>query len=223
MIGCQSSSGCQPPHQRSTTTRPNPNPARSSVIHAARIQPGPSRYRLARLRCGGAGAGVSWWIVAAVTSPLRAGLDQILNKSVELRLREVEGRHHVLRVPLLDVGVRDGDRLVHEGGERLGGCSAVLGRAVRRRGTVSSLWPESGTQNEWMTSFACRCRSTERPTGSRSVPLVTFPSFGYWKLQANCWAVTFTWRTFLPSASSRASTIALTIPIAVTSTVGISV
>ena len=65
--------------------------------------------------------------------------------------------------------------------------------------------------------------STERSTGSRSVPLVRFFAPGYEKLHANCCAVTFTFSTFEPRASFRARTIALTIPIAVTRTVGMSV
>jgi hypothetical protein len=99
----------------------------------------------------------------------------------------------------------------------------VMWSDVSSPGTVSSFCPNSGTQNEWMTSFDERCSSTERFTGSRSVPVVNLPLSGYSKLQANCWAVTLMFRTFLPCASSRASTIALKMPIAVTSTVGISV
>ena len=46
-------------------------------------------------------------------------------------------------------------------------CNVVV-----RPGTVSSFCPNSGTQNEWMTSFECRMSCTERPFGSISVPLV---------------------------------------------------
>ena len=43
-----------------------------------------------------------------------------------------------------------------------------------RPGTVSCFWPNSGTQNEWITSFDVKVKSTERLTGSRSVPVVRF-------------------------------------------------
>jgi hypothetical protein len=74
-----------------------------------------------------------------------------------------------------------------------------------------------------MTSFAVKMRRTERFTGSRRVPVVRFFASGYWKLHANCCAVTLTRKTFEPSASFFARTIALTMPIAVTRTVGIAV
>ena len=54
-------------------------------------------------------------------------------------------------------------------------------------------------------------------------PLVRFCASGYEKLHANCCATTFTRKTFLPWASFRPSTIALTMPIAVTRIVGMSV
>src|SRR5437660_3546587 len=43
-----------------------------------------------------------------------------------------------------------------------------------RPGTVSCFCPNSGTQNEWITSFDVKVKSTERLTGSRSVPVVRF-------------------------------------------------
>src|SRR5262249_8005223 len=53
--------------------------------------------------------------------------------------------------------------------------SGVMWSVVSMPGTVSCFWPNSGTQKEWMTSFACRWSSTERLTGRRRVPLVRFP------------------------------------------------
>ena len=90
-------------------------------------------------------------------------------------------------------------------------------------GTVSCFWPHSGTQNEWITSFAVNVSRMSRPSGTRSVPVVRFFDSGYENDQANCCAVTLIRSTFLPRASSRASTIALNTPIAVTSTVGMIV
>src|SRR5918912_934499 len=90
-------------------------------------------------------------------------------------------------------------------------------------GTVSCFCPNSGTQNEWMTSSERSFSSTLRPSGSRRSPEVRFPWPGYEKLQANCCAVTFTFSGFEPALPFFASTIALTIAIATTSTVGIAV
>src|SRR4051812_19968035 len=102
--GCQLRIGCQPPPQRASTTRPKPMPPKRAVIHAARIQPARSRY------------------LTSPGSPLFARADQILDECVELLLRErlAEGlRHDVLRVALLHVDVRIGDRRAHECIERL--------------------------------------------------------------------------------------------------------
>src|SRR5581483_9360984 len=99
----------------------------------------------------------------------------------------------------------------------------VMWSFVGRPGTVSCFCPNSGTQNEWMTSSALKWSSTERPSGSRRTPVVRFPASGYVKLHANCCAVTLMFSGFLPSWSFRLRTIALKMPIAVTSSVGISV
>ena len=45
-------------------------------------------------------------------------------------------------------------------------------------GTVSSFCPNSGTQNEWMTSFDVKVSRTERPFGNTSVALVRFLALG---------------------------------------------
>src|SRR3954447_19563230 len=91
MIGCTSSSGCQFPHQRSTTTMPKPIAPKRGVIQSARIQPAPSSSRR---------------VVTSPVSPLLARVDQILDERVELILRQArERRHDVLRKALLYVGV----------------------------------------------------------------------------------------------------------------------
>src|SRR5918911_2428313 len=90
-------------------------------------------------------------------------------------------------------------------------------------GTVSCFCPNSGTQKEWMTSSDLRRSSTLRPTGRRRSPEVRSAWPGYAKLQANCCAVTSTCNGFEPALPFFASTIALTIAIATTSTVGIAV
>src|SRR6266511_2105305 len=77
-------------------------------------------------------------------------------------------------------------------------------------GTASCFWRNSGTQKEWITSFAVNGRTADR----------LLPYCGYVNVQANCWAVTFTRKGFEPAASSLARTIALTIAIAVTSSAG---
>src|SRR5664279_658600 len=48
----------------------------------------------------------------------------------------------------------------------------VMWRCVVIPGTASSFCENSGTQNEWITSFAVKLRSTERSFGSRRTPLV---------------------------------------------------
>src|SRR5439155_24113196 len=118
-MGCQSQIGCQLPHQRRTSTIPSPIAAKKSVIQAARIHPGPRSSRRAVPCWTGGAPWTSWWsAVVALTSsfsPLLAGLDQILDERVELRLRQVrERRHHVLRVARLRVGVRVRDRRADE-------------------------------------------------------------------------------------------------------------
>src|ERR1051325_11481717 len=59
-------------------------------------------------------------------------------------------------------------------------------------GTASCFWPNSGTQNEWVTSSEVIRSSTGAFSGSFSVAEVSLPKSGYWKLQANCCAVTST-------------------------------
>src|ERR687896_1136522 len=92
-------------------------------------------------------------------------------------------------------------------------------------GTASDFWPNSGTQNEWMTSFACRVSLTASFTGSTSRPALSgwSPSDGYSKLHANCCAVTPIRSGLSPASSFFASTTALTTEMAVTSTAGIAV
>src|SRR5581483_4322518 len=131
--GSQSQSGCQLPHQRMTSAMPRPIPKKSAVIHAARIQPAwkSSRNAVPRGRLGGAAC--VWWSavvdVTASSSPLLAGLDQILDERVELVLRQArERRHHVLRVARLRVRIRVDDRRPDECLERL----LRLGRVLRQ-------------------------------------------------------------------------------------------
>ena len=52
--------------------------------------------------------------------------------------------------------------------------SGVMCRVGWSPGTVSCFCPNSGTQNEWMTSFDVKVRSTERSLGSMSVAVVRF-------------------------------------------------
>src|SRR5919202_4458861 len=90
-------------------------------------------------------------------------------------------------------------------------------------GTRSCFWRNSGTQNEWITSFDVIRSTTDRWTGRRSTADFLFPYCGYEYVHANCWAITSTRSGFAPAASFFARTTALTIAIAVTSTVGIAV
>src|SRR3954466_7417200 len=95
--------------------------------------------------------------------------------------------------------------------------------------TIVLIWPgrascfcdSSGDQNEWMTSSAVIWSFTWRPFGRVRKPYV-FP-FGYVNFHANWTAVTFTTSGFEPALLFWASTIALTIEIAVTRTAGIAV
>src|SRR5436190_15385228 len=142
--GCQSSSGCQPPHQRKRHTSPKPMPPKSGVIQSARTNPGPRSSLRAPPRLGGA-VWTSWSAVTAVTSsdsPLLARVDQVLNEAVELLLRQRLAerlRHHVRVVARLDVRVRIDDRLADEVLERPARLLGVLrqpvevGPDVRRR------------------------------------------------------------------------------------------
>src|SRR6266496_6718473 len=133
MIGGVSRIGCQLPHHRSRTTMPKPIAAKSTLIHAARIQPAPRSSRRALPRVGGSGACVRWSAVAAVTSsvsPLLARLDQILDERVELVLGQLEGRHDVLRKALLDIRVRVRDRLLDEVRDRLPGALGIRRQLV---------------------------------------------------------------------------------------------
>src|SRR5581483_768248 len=88
-------------------------------------------------------------------------------------------------------------------------------------GTASCFCESCGTQNEWMTSFDVMSSFTWRPSGIVSEPYVL--PFGYVNCQANCCATTLITRGFDPASPFLASTIALTIEIAVTSRAGIAV
>src|SRR4029078_6516681 len=70
--------------------------------------------------------------------------------------------------------------------------SGVITRVVSRPGTASSFWPNSGTQNECVTSSDVIRSLVVTLIGSFCVAGVSLHTTGYWKLQANCWAVTFT-------------------------------
>src|SRR6516225_4241473 len=118
MTGASSRMGCQPNQARSPTTIPKPIAPNRQVIQAARIQPGLVRRR-SRPPLGGAGACTSFTATAVTCfdSPLLARAYEELNERVQLHLRERGAevrRHHVLRVPGLDVLVRIDDRLVDE-------------------------------------------------------------------------------------------------------------
>ena len=110
--------------------------------------------------------------------------------------------------------------------------SGVITRVVSRPGTASCFWPNSGTQNECITSSDVIRSLVVTLIGSFSVAEVSLPKPGYWKLQANCWAVTLTTSGVSLSdeaaeacgmCSFLASTTALTIEIAVTRTAGTAV
>src|SRR5579864_4014396 len=86
---------------------------------------------------------------------LLAGLDQILDERVELRLRQArERRHHVLREAGLHVGVRVDDRGVDELLERL----LRLGGPLRQRVEVGA-------------DLAGRARGGERVAGAARLVL----------------------------------------------------
>ena len=98
-------------------------------------------------------------------------------------------------------------------------------------GTASCFWPNSGTQNEWVTSTEVICSLTGAPIGSSSLAEARLPKAGYLNDHSNCWAVTFTTSGLSGSDAAEACgrwsflarTIALTIEIAVTSTAGTAV
>jgi hypothetical protein len=90
-------------------------------------------------------------------------------------------------------------------------------------GTASSFWPNSGTQNECVTSLEVILSSTARSIGSCSVGDFRPLYCGYAKLHANCCAVTSTVRWFFGRSSFFASATALTIEIEVTSAAGTAV
>ena len=99
----------------------------------------------------------------------------------------------------------------------------VITSVVRIPGTASDFWPNSGTQNEWITSSELSVSFADSPTGSTSCPETTAGSPGYSNFHANCCAVTAIGIALAPASSFFASTIALTTEIAVTSTAGIAV
>ena len=99
----------------------------------------------------------------------------------------------------------------------------VITSVVSIPGTASDFWPNSGTQNEWITSTEFNVSLTGSSTGSTSWPEVTLVLPGYSNFQANCCAVTAIRSGFAPASLFFASTTALTIEIAVTSTAGIAV
>src|SRR5688572_664687 len=99
----------------------------------------------------------------------------------------------------------------------------VITSVVSTPGTASDFWPNSGTQNAWITSSERSVSLTASLTGSTSWPDVTFRSPGYSNFHANCCAVTAILIGCGPASSFLASTIALTTEIAVTSTAGIAV
>ena len=99
----------------------------------------------------------------------------------------------------------------------------VITSVVSIPGTASDFCPNSGTQNEWITSSERNVSLTVSFTGRTSWPEVNFVSPGYSNLHANCWAVTAIRTGFGPASSFFASTTALTIEIAVTRIAGIAV
>ncbi len=104
----------------------------------------------------------------------------------------------------------------------------MIASVVSIPGTASDFWPNSGTQNEWITSSECSVSFTPWSTGSTSAPDVTASSppsdeGGYSKRHANCCAVTEMRSGFGPRSSFCASTIALTTEIAVTRIAGTTV
>src|SRR3954453_20580247 len=110
--------------------------------------------------------------------------------------------------------------------------SGVITRVVTIPGTASSFWLNSGTQKECVTSSDVIRSLVVTSIGSLSVAEVSLPKPGYWKLQANCCAVTSTTSGVSLSdeaaeacgmCSFLARTTALTIEIAVTRTAGTAV
>ena len=68
--------------------------------------------------------------------------------------------------------------------------SGVMCSVVWRPGTASCFCPNSGTQNEWITSLLEIVSITERSFGRRSTYDVRPCESGYVNVQANCTAVT---------------------------------
>ena len=87
-------------------------------------------------------------------------------------------------------------------------------------GTASCFCPNSGTQNEWITSFELIVSITERSFGNRSTADVSPCASGYVNDHEYCCAVTSTWSGFTPALPLRERTMALTIAIDVTITSG---
>ena len=99
----------------------------------------------------------------------------------------------------------------------------VITSLVSWPGNASCFCPNSGTQNEWITSFAVRCSSTERPTGRRSCAEVRFFWSGYENVHSNWRAVTSTFSWFEPGRSFWTRTMPLITEIAVTRIAGTAV
>ena len=89
---------------------------------------------------------------------------------------------------------------------KLPSLSGVTRIVVVSPGTASDFSRNCGTQNEWRTSFVWILNSTGRSTGSTSSLASSF-SVGYWKVQVNCWPVTFTTISFGCLASMSSSVI----------------
>ncbi len=101
--------------------------------------------------------------------------------------------------------------------------SGVTTIVVSIPGTASIFCPKLGTQNEWITSTAVIVKRVVWPTGRTSSPDVTSSYPEYTNFQANCWPTALISSGRLPASPFRASTIALTMPIAMTRIAGTAV
>ena len=92
-------------------------------------------------------------------------------------------------------------------------------------GKASIFCPNSGTQNEWTTSFDLSSSFTGRLIGRRRIGVVTpfAPPFAYVNVHANCSAVTFTCSGFDPALPFSESTTAAAMAITVTRSAGTAV
>ena len=143
------------------------------------------------------------------------GLPAALQPGVELRVGEdvdVAAHQRVAETAELRADHRE------RAGARRRDDERVVLRPAQRPASARA----AGTQNEWMTSFDVMLQLRVPALRESSASRTLLP-FGYVNVHANCWPVTLTISGSEPALPFWASTIALTIEIAVTSTAGTAV